>query len=311
MVWVGSASVCFANALQEELELNSEILVPIINNFNNSSSFTRLVSLELIEMQRSNKIMVDPNKRDIQLYQKAAQQVRSNPSLRGAVEGVLSNCRVCLPGQTAGGCFADAHQYYWTQKASSCAEYAELVMIAFEFNLMNYVALGKAQEWPFKEAVFVKTSPDTGDHGFVLVEGVSGAVFAIDPWIWRVVRLYNFPKLSDIKGVFVNLADVDKTINLNQILNSLFASPYKGKVLYDGWYVYKNTEWILDRYSFQKIQNYAHEYNPYMKIFYDTPKSDNLPKFRRWTKKYDELVSKPATPDESTQESKKPENEDL
>jgi hypothetical protein len=297
-----SACVCFAGPVEEWLWLHDEILVPIQSNFNDSSSSTKLISMELIRMQKEDGVIINEDNIK-QMLSLAIENLKNKKKWdpKHFMGNIRNVCGVCNHGQTEAECAADILQTAWQNKISNCGEYADLVMIALEFNRMNYMK-NEGKSFIFRNAVYVKAYTGTGDHELVLVEGISGAMFAVDPWIWKVEKLDNFPKLSEIK--YVNLND-----SANQKLNSLFGELYNGKKYYDVKYVNESTMWVLHRERSQDTQRYVSNYDPGMKVFYETPRSDGRPKFRSWTTKYDELVPKLPTPGTSEPEHKKPEND--
>lgn len=178
----------------------------------------------------------------------------------------------------------------WGYKVANCNFYSRMVMTAFAFNLRNHWVQRK--QFLFKEAVMVVNKTGTGDHVFVLVEGNSGAMFVVDPWIRQVIQLEDVIKLSAFARhpLIVPYPDA-------KALNSLFSVSYQGTVYYDETYVNENTKWILRRNDSQAIERFVNTY-------YDsTSKKDNELNMRDiytylrgyfpgWQLEYEELFPK-------------------
>jgi len=197
--------------------------------------------------------------------------------------------------------FAKSQLLAWQLKVSNCLEYSNLAMLAFEFNKMNNILLGKPLN--FKEALFINTMNNTGDHIFVLIEGKSGTIFALDPWSRTVVELDPaFINLFSIKPDSDNMIQIPET--LNKKLNLLYKDTY-----YDVLHVREATKWYLDVGYSKKVQGFAHENNNDIKDFYNAlrPVGDR-PKFPQWILDYDELLPEQHTvPSTVEPEEKKPE----
>lgn len=289
-------SVCFADALEEELELNSDILVPIICHFNDSSSLTKCVSTKLIDQQKKDKMLL--NRFEVlSIYSNVAASLKDY----GVKLDAIREASACPKGDknqlTASG-LANSLKLAWELKVSNCGEYSLLVMIIFEFNRMNNYLLGKPLN--FKEAMFVTTKGKTGDHVFVLIEGLSGTMFAVDPWIWKVTKLEpSFMKLPDIHKGNHSLDTIDIPAQLNQKINQLYGSNSKASTYYDMIYLQANTKWNLDITRSKKIYDLIHEQNKEMKELYDTLRFSDRLRFPQWVMEYDELF-----PDHQTGHSK-------
>jgi hypothetical protein len=294
-----SSTICFAGGKEEYTWLSNDLMVPFVVNFNDSSALTRLMSIKLIKYQKEN-LKRQLNRAEALSIMETTLLNREKPFDDDKRNSLMKDIRKC--GKQAGGAsgLATVVHMSWQNKASNCNEYAKSVMIALEFAQMNSIASGNGPI--FKTAVVVGTYEEIysytsgleialNDHTFVLVEGLSGAMFAIDPWIWQVVKLDNFAKLSSIDPQITDLEKASsKSINLNLELNQIFSRQNGG--YYDVIYVNSDTKWQLERKFSQNILNNVHTRNEDMRNLYDNVL---MPKFH-WAKTYDQLFPAKTTP---------------
>lgn len=294
LVLVFSASVCFAGVKEdaEELELNSEILNPINSNFGESASLSRLLSIKLIEMKKKRGEARDSDEEDSRLDE-AESAIESELGLTRVSEmhKITDVCEKYAVSvfdphiDNAVGSFAISLSLSWHKKIANCNTYTNLVMFAFEFNQMNNTLLGKDSR--FEEAVIAETNVD-GNHILVLVQGKSGAMFVVDPWIQQVIKLKNVIKLSE-----VDHSRPTPPYLSSFSLSSLFGQRYNDKVYYAEIFVDRNTEWNLNLKSTKTIQDFAHINNSDMKSFYESLDGGKPSrKFPVWQLGYDKLVPK-------------------
>jgi hypothetical protein len=302
---------CYATR-EELLELHDEILVPIISHY--TDSYTKRMSQAIIKQQKSDKRAMSVGEA-FSLYNKLEDtkefQTAKN---KCAPINEIAYCRKCVYAKDENVAltnFSMALKTSWETKVAVCNSYADLVLVALEFNQMNNEKLNKPLN--FKRAMLVLTNKNpmdqTGDHGFVLVEASSGAMFAVDPWAGTVEQLDNIPRLSSF-----NMSNYPDTMpwpgEFNKNLNDLFMVQDGGRSYYDMIYVNGKTTWFLDVYTSGIIQRLVHKYNATMKDFYDAPKSstDKSPKFRSWEVKYDNLLPQTGTSGKADFEQKTPNN---
>lgn len=262
---------CLANAIEdEERELNLTLLRPIIDHFSESNSYSKIMSNKILEHEIATKTQL--NRAQVAILKK--QILKEHPFTDDTLRCIHKTVHR-IKGKTLSEEIAKSYLNVWLMKSVKCSDYAELVLIAFEFNRMNNIIIGRPLH--FKTAVLIIANTDTGDHSFVLVEGNSGAVFAVDPWARRVTRLYpNFIKLSNIADKIYKLGDND-----NYQLNLLFGQPY-----YDVRYVNYDTKWLLKEEHSQLIRDISLKRNDYMQILYETLQ----PSFPQWELGYKPLL---------------------
>jgi hypothetical protein len=304
------SSVCFAGEREEKANLEKNILLPIMNHYGKLASSSKLHSLELIKYHKENKkqtnydsypflpICSDPNYRD--LSRKIC-----------IVQSMWKTCPILGVVTTKG--FVEKTLYSWNQKVSNCGEYADLVMIAFEFYYMNN-SIKVPNPQLFKRAAVIHTR-ENGDHRAVLVEGFSGAVFLLDPWSEQVEKVQSFPRLDKIpelanaslRKAVPNMTVYDRekiyplgentfmidSVDLNTQLNILFRDKETG--YYDGWYVEENTTWELDMAATEILRSFVRVKSGEMENLYNTLK----PSFPEWISDYNSLfpasAAQPAT----------------
>ncbi len=312
VVLVFLSAMCFATKEEdiaaEEKELNEAILAPIVGHFPASSSYTWRISEAIIRYERSNK-------KEFSKYEASnyVEKLLATPEFKDIDKAVCDWRAISkIDARDVNG-FVAKLRLTWRMGIIQCGGYADLAMLTFNFNMMNYQARGVKPI--FKSAVFVVALRNNGDHAFILVEGDSGTVFAVDPWVrldkdmsprsGMVERLPGFPKLSTItswNGGVYRLSQED-----NDRLNNLFGYKENGKLYYDGMYVTKHTEWILDRATADKIGcmiksgdaikimyeelNFSHTFIQW-KIDYD--------RLLQWQKDHDRLITLPVEKDSQT-----------
>jgi hypothetical protein len=261
-------TLCFAEAKEEDNELNYAILGPIITHFTDASSYTRQMSKEIIKYQTSNKIKLDL-KGTMALGDELAKKAPFNDDKYKCIRDKIDSME-----ETNSTLIAKRYLTAWTYKVEQCVGYANLALIAFEFNRMNSI-VNSDKSFLFKYAVLVKAKKN-GDHRLLLVEGNSGTMFAVDPWIREVRQLYNFTKLSDAKPL--NTDDYKQ-------LNSLYGVVADGVIYYDVFYVDGNTEWELRPTTSKNILDNMQTFDFEMENLYNTLY------FPRWTTKYAKLMA--------------------
>ncbi|MCC2624323.1 MAG: hypothetical protein K0R14_196 [Burkholderiales bacterium] len=268
---VFSSSVCLAGKVEEMNELKNNILEPIITHFSDSSSMSRLTSLKLIEMQKADGKFqnLDTNalthKRTIAM-EKVYKEIGKDQYERLAKVAIF--CKkytdrpfTGTPEESTKDFLLTFVSVAWQNNFASCNIYARTVLLAIAFNNLNNVKQGKSLL--FREAAAVQTESGFGDHSFVVVEGMSGTMYAIDPWIREVKILYGAKKLSDIPFIppFIYSFTDD---NQNKILNKLFRveGEDKNTWYYDEVYVREDTKWRLRRDMSLSYQLLANNYDP-------------------------------------------------
>ncbi|MCC2625148.1 MAG: hypothetical protein K0R14_1021 [Burkholderiales bacterium] len=293
IVLIFSSMMCFAtieeDAAAEETELREAVLNPIINHFPVKSSYTWRVSQAILEQEKSEKRQFD--------IDKAKEYLRELSEMPG-FKDTDYNCiwkEITEMGDRDINGFVARTILAWQTKVIQCGGYADLAMLTFNFNMMNYKAQGISPI--FKEAVYAVVVKDTGDHVLILVEGRSGTMFAVDPWIRNVIKLPNFPGLSNIN--FSNGKYYLKPQE-NKQLSSLFASADEnGKLYYDVMFVDKYSNWVLDRMYSLKISCVARSGGPIKTMYEDLNLANaqfpkRVPWFPRWQLDYDRLIPSPA-----------------
>lgn len=298
-----SAPMCFAGETEEEVELNSKVLVPITKYFSESSSLSRLVSLGMIEAQKKDGQIKNATEAELK-HTQILNEVIGNLDAKRLKEIAETKdvCKKYLTNAIIGNS-TDSYAAFlsnsWAHKAATCDFYTRMVITAFAFNEMNDKILKTKLKQPllFKKIAMIQTAPGTGDHMFVIVEGNSGTMFAVDPWIHKVVKLNDFTKLSSMpdKELYeINLSDANQ-------LNALFGHEYKSKIYYDEYFVGKNTKWLLNRKFNKHAEDFVYNYDnrPHSKV---NPLKDNFltmkdiynylrHNFPGWQLEYDELFA--------------------
>jgi hypothetical protein len=283
-----SSALCFADAKEEEAELNVAILDPIINHFPEDSSYTRMKSKAILKYEKNKKIQF--NKKEAYDYIKEKERSGELTS-RDSDYDCLWDTLDEIDSTNSDG-FAARWGTSWHMNVIQCSGYANLALITFYFNMMNYKIRG--EQPMFNGAVFVGARGDTGNHVFILVEGVSGTIFAVDPWIRKVIRLDGFIKLSPLlsnpQGAVYDLKDP-----YNGLLNHLFSEEGDNGIrYYDALYVNAGTKWFLGVKQSLAIRCMA-EMGGLMKTLYEAINVDRrfprqVPWFPRWQSDYSDLV---------------------
>jgi hypothetical protein len=281
-----SSALCFADAKEEEAELNVAILDPIINHFPEDSSYTRRMSKALIKWEIDNNIQLKPA-----AAKNKAQELSKTSPFNNTDYSCAWSAMDKIDIYDVDG-FAAKYLSAWHMGIIQCSGYAHLALITFYFNMMNYTIQNKKQI--FKKAALVGTTKSSGNHIFMLVEGDSGTMFAVDPWIREVKKLSGFTKLSDFSWGVVYLKPND-----NILLRRLFGvADQNGKLYFDEIYVNENTDWYLELDVATKIRCMA-EMGGAIKTLYEAINVDKrfpglVPWFPRWQLPYDRLVQLPA-----------------
>lgn len=270
LVLIFSISTCFANVVDEQKELNT-IYVPIVTHFANAQGSPpqrlsdSIIAAEVAQNKQFSK-------------SKVHEMVKKGYFADTVDDDKFLDCKdelVKLKGKIDVAVYVDNYLKLWNLKTLTCNMYANITLIAYEFNRMNY-----EQDKPplFYAASIVYSMPKTGDHGFVLVEGTSGTMYALDPSYKKMAILKNFPKLSNMSCY--GRISLTHSVYLNF---TLFRKPF-----YDVFYINYDTMWRLHAINTQNILNLVHTKNEHMKIFYETLR----PNFPQWKYKYDDLFNK-------------------
>lgn len=268
IVLVFLTSICFAGQVEEYNELKDNVLEPITAHFSDSSSLSRLISIKMIEMQKMNGKVVDPTHIKLMIMKdRARSEVREEVGSKRFEEMDKIIPLFCqkyskrtftgLQPDFAKDLLTTLVSVAWDYNVANCEAQMRIVLIALDFNRLNYAVRG--QKWLFKEAAVVKAKPP-GDHYFVLVQGLSDTMFAVDPWSRKVTILEDTAtKLSAISAdpLINDYPDPQKK------LNKLFeASDDKGIKYYDEIYVRENTEWILRRDVTIGYEQFVNTFDP-------------------------------------------------
>jgi hypothetical protein len=310
--------LCFAEVTEKEKaidaefkQLNDEIITPISNRFDEFSSLTRLISEEMIKMQKNGLVINDTPDNLLKAKEIAKATIRKrigNERYMALYDTVPGKCDQLTKRPVSAPPFNGSKQIFQkdllaklmeialTYNSANCAAQMRFTVMALKFNWMNKKRLN--QPLMFKKMVVVQADPKTGDHLFVLVEGKDGTIFAVDPWFRKVKKVDGATKLSDIAS--------DEMISpypKPELLTNLFAEfDDNGKVYYDQIYVSEKTQWRLRwdiTIGFETLANtydpapkQAHQvgdlnYIAHMEDIYNMLK--NNMKFTDWTSEYDKL----------------------
>jgi|SRR6185437_61570 len=256
------SSWCFAITEQEkmiakeEAELNNEIIRPIAERFDEKSSFTGLISEEMIRMQENGLVFDSTNKEIRAMEVIQAKEIAKRTIYKEIGEKRYKEMSITMPEicekfsnrSVSDPPFYGSHEKFHKDivakyldaalryNSANCAIQMRMAVVILEFNRINKIRLN--QPLLFDQVVVVRATPKYGDHWFVLVQGKSGTVFAVDPWFRKVIKLKGAPKLSEITtDLYPN----------HKLLTSLFAVRYNGKEYYDEAYVREDTQWSLRR----------------------------------------------------------------
>jgi|GEM_PF-2530169 len=266
----------------EELELLNTLLSPITTNFTDKSSLTKLLSNKIIESQINAKRAFT-----IDAIGELVEKVKADPEFNDENRKVIDDAISCTSGSSKSELFARKYIKNWQNSVANCRDYVDLVLIAFNFNMMNIKAQGKIPR--FQGAVYIKTIGDTGDHGLVLVQGKSGYVFVVDPWLRKIINLGPdfFEFLTDMDNEKLNVLPDAYNLLLNRQLGT-FDKDTK-KTYYDVLYVGPKTKWTLDRVHTSLLYTIAHTRDDYMQAFYEDANIGNA--FRgSWVTDYRRLL---------------------
>jgi|GEM_PF-2732639 len=288
---IDQANIKAAIAEEEKL-LNEEIINPMTRRFSDKDSLSDLESLELIELQKKHGKIKSTDELESRRVQAVTELLRKYG--RSHLEKISQTTSSCAGEEEKlldSSTFLATDLYSgWRNKAVTCTFYARMAITIFAFNRMIHFA--QKTPFPFKEAVIISskvTTPPTGDHDFVLVEGNSETMFAVDLWKRRVVKLNNVTKLSNI----ANSKELTPYPNAMS-LNILFSVLYEDEVYYDEAYVSESTKWNLNRGISQAIEKYVYTYDPHS-IKNKTPTMGSLYNYLRleffpnWRLEYDAL----------------------
>jgi hypothetical protein len=254
------------------------ILAPIMSHFSEASSKAKLLSKRIIEQQKVKGKQFE--KKDVDDFIAALKE--KEPDF---FDDMFAQCMRNVTGATYSETYAKAYKNAWNMKVANCGGYAFFVLIAFEFNKMNVLAQD-GKKPIFKTARLVMATAN-GDHALVLVEGNSGRVFAVDPWMGVVKKLS-----TRFAGLDLSRIPIDQSVDLNpeenQQLNLLFSEPF-----YDVEFVNKDTEWEIEGDKYKIIYEVAHKYDTNMESFYNTLR----PNFQKqWIFEYAKLFPKCGSP---------------
>lgn len=271
--------MCFAGANEEEAELNQAILHPIIDHFLKDSSYTRKISKQIISHEVNLGKQLDRN----EAAEYLENILESEPFTNDAYECAWK-AQDIIDDRFDSENFAKRYLLAWQNKIGQCYDFTRLALIAFYFNMMNYKIAHPGVTPMFKAAFLTETVGDTGHHLFMLVEGTSGTIFAVDPWAGQVTTV---PELTRLPAILSSDKEDRLVYRLgphdNKRINLLFSQPY-----YDVRYVNSDTQWRLQIYSTNKVREMAEGGCGNIKILYDTLR------FPRWQTNYTVLTKSTA-----------------
>jgi len=254
-----SVPTCFAGEKEKAAELaalKSDILDPIIDPITGnpptvdnppaaSSSYSRLLSLKMIEIQKARRKKIT-DKHDMELVEKTAEEAIRADIGAARFQEIQKGYAACSKfyediARGSQEAFARYLAEAWIYKNTPCYFYTYMTLTAFMFNHKNSLVPGNGKPWLFKQIVTVMTTPETGDHRLVLVEGKSGTVFVIDPWFPKIEELNGVTKLSEIPYYPSNNAYYPNS----EALNNLFGDSDSGITYFDEKYVNEKTKWVV------------------------------------------------------------------
>lgn len=265
LVSIFGTSICFATQAEEIAELQNYVLTPIVENFSKGKgSPSEQLSKAIIAMEVTENRQFTRN-HVIDLLNK------------GVFDAVIKDTPTMLCHNiTDTEDFVTKYLEAWKIAIASCGINTNFVLIALEFNQMNRIEQGKL---PLFKIVVKVSAIKPSDHTFVLVEGMSGTMYAVDAWMQKVVILSpEFTKLSHMKSPLLDFKDIKS-------LNILFSKPF-----YDAYYVNAATVWMIDTEKTKKTIDIVTKHNLDMEIFYNTLKHS----FPEWRLPYSKLVHTPA-----------------
>jgi hypothetical protein len=261
-----SVSICFAGE-EHEFQILDSVLKSINKHFNLSKSPTKIMSNMVLEQERAL---------GKQFTSKEAYSYRNGLILQGKapetklVDDIVEFSNLGAVTSTVTPEYAErAKDYFmkfWSLDSICCGEYALYAMNAIVFENRNQTAANKDNKGyvsPFKLVRLVQTQQGTGNHRIILVEGASGTIFVIDPWINKVVNLSpRFSKLSSMSNTKLSARDDEE-------LNHLYHVPAKdGKFYYDALFVGPDTKWEVEEKLSALWCNLAQENTNEMNTWY-------------------------------------------
>lgn len=274
-----SSAACFAGSPdEEEKELKAAILDPIVNHFPEEASYTKLMSKAIVQYEIDKNTQLDPTGA-ANLKQEFDKKPPFNDPYYKDAKCAIDD--IDVGSSTAG--FTARYLSIWQNKIISCGGYAKLVLIAFYFNMMNYQLC--AAKPLFKEAIQISSAG--GDHSFVLVEGDSGTIFAIDAFEGKITRLYNFTKLSTMSGKS-GLVDLKRQEDNEQLTRIFGTADNNGKLYYDVIFVSEKTKWYLNGAVTAKIRDITKSGGSIVTLYDVLRETDGG--FPRWRADYDQLL---------------------
>lgn len=267
-----TSTVCFAGADEEEKELNATILTPILEHFPETSSIRKVLSNKII----AQEIIAKKQFSEYEAERISSKLMKNDPQL------ISMNAKCEAEGSDIDDENDSVYEEVlnqellstWHKKSLNCGTYSALVLTIFEFNQRNQAIQRK--HVAFKAARIILSLDSTGDHAFVLIEGISGTMFVVDPWIRKVIRLS--PKFAHIIPLTYKVVNLNDVQNLE--INSFFSKPY-----YDMIHVIDKTRWTIDNENSANIFDAIHTYNKPMKKLYNTLK----PNFPLWSLGYKDM----------------------
>ncbi|MCE3268902.1 MAG: hypothetical protein K0R49_1154 [Burkholderiales bacterium] len=278
-------SLCFATqADDEEFELRQQILNPIYKNFESNPLHApgKLRAEQLINKQiEEKKTKYDYN---------SLQEVPWDEEVRDAYQALedIHKARrvgVNLKELLSANFFAEEAKTAWDMRAGTCNDYADLVKIIFEFNMLN----DEENETPssFKKAIYIKAEadfsshpPSSGNHVFILIEGNSGTVFAVDAFENKITRLRT--------NFIATITDKDdpegKGVKLSKGVSTELTELFSQHGHFDQIFIRPQTRWrVMPAFSTLR-RNQIRTYDPSMAKLY---KSLQFQQFKGWFDYYE------------------------
>ncbi|MCC2644237.1 MAG: hypothetical protein K0R94_15 [Burkholderiales bacterium] len=276
-------SLCFATqADDEEFELRQQILNPIFEHFQSNPLHApgKLRAEQLINKQIEEKTKYDYN---------SLEKVPWDTNVKNAyqkLEDIHKERRigVNLNELVSSKFFAEGAKTAWDMKSGTCNDYADLVKIIFEFNILN----DEENDTPsfFTKAIYIKAeadegrhTPTSGNHVFILIQGKSGTLFAVDAFENQIKRLRtNF--LDTIKDE----EDKDgRGVKLSPEVSKKVTELFSQDGVYDILYIRPKTQWLVTPLFSKLRRNQIRTYDPSMAKLYKSLQSQ----FKGWFDYYE------------------------
>src|SRR5579863_7723108 len=153
VILVFLSSTCFAGETEEKNELEHNILEPIITHFKDSSSLSRLSSIKLIDMQKTDGKFQNLdtnalNSKRLIAADKVRQEIGDDQYKK--LNTVAAFCKKYVdrpftgtPEEATKDFLLTFVSVAWQNNFASCNIYARTVILAISFNNLNNVKQGK------------------------------------------------------------------------------------------------------------------------------------------------------------------------